>query len=78
MFNLLPLRNNSVIIGLSFLLLIISAIVSSNIIHILRFFSRLCFSIFLELSCISFEYSKKALRSLECFKSVLSHLLLKY
>ena len=73
MFNLLPLRNNSVITGLSFLLLIISAIVSSKIIHIIRFFPR-----FLELSCISFEYSKKALRSLECFKSVLSHLLLKY
>ena len=38
-FNFLPLTNNSVTTGFSFLLLIISAITSSKTINILRFLS---------------------------------------
>ena len=45
--SFLPLINNSVTTGLSFLLLIISAIISSKTINTLRFFPRLYFSIFL-------------------------------
>ena len=43
MFNFLPLKNNSVSIGLSFLLSIISAIISSKAINTLRFFSQIIF-----------------------------------
>ena len=38
MFNFLPVINNSVIIGLSSLLLCISVIISSKMVDILRFF----------------------------------------
>ena len=44
--SFLPLITNSVTTGLSFLLLIISAIVSSKTINTLRFFLRLYPSIF--------------------------------
>ena len=46
MFNFLPLINNSVIIEFSFLLLIISVIISSKTINILRSLSVLYSSIF--------------------------------
>ena len=46
-FNFLPLISNSVTTGFSFLLLIISAIMSSKTINILRFLTRLHSSIFL-------------------------------
>ena len=46
MFNFLSLINNSVTIGLSFSLLIVSTIVSSKAVNILRFLFRLDFSIF--------------------------------
>ena len=64
--------NNSVTIGLSFLLLSISAIISSKTINILHFLFGLYYSMFLQISFISFEYSIKALESLKCFKPVLS------
>ena len=57
MLTFLPLMNSSVTIGLSFLLLIISAIISSKIIDTLRFFPGLYSSIFLKTSCISVDYS---------------------
>ena len=47
MFDFLPLINNSVTIGLSFLLLSISAIISSNAINSSRSLSELYYSIFL-------------------------------
>ena len=59
--------NNSVTIGLRFLLLSMSAIISSKTINILRFYLGCilqCFYKFL-------EHSIKALESLKCFKSVL-------
>ena len=62
MFNLLSLINNSVTTGLTFLLLNISAIISSKTINILRSLPRLYYSIFLEASCVSFEYSIKDLK----------------
>ena len=46
-FNFLPLINNSVTTGLSFLLLIISAIISSKTINTLHLFPRFYSSIFL-------------------------------
>ena len=46
-FNVLPLINNSVTTGVSFLLLIISANVSSKTINTLRFLPRLYSLIFL-------------------------------
>ena len=73
----LPLKNNWVTTGLSFLLLSISAIISSKMIHTLRFLFGLYSSIFLYISSISFEYSIKALESLKYFKFVLSLLLIK-
>ena len=57
MFNFLPLINNSVTIESSFLLWIISVIISSKTINIFFSLSGLCSSIFLQTSCISFEYS---------------------
>ena len=46
MFNFVPLRNNSVTTGFSFLLLIISSITSSKTINILRFLPILYSSVF--------------------------------
>ena len=48
MFSFLPLINNSVTVGLSFLLLIISAIGSSSTINTLHFLLGLYSSIFYE------------------------------
>ena len=76
MFNFLHLINSSVIIEFGFLLLI-SAMISSKTINILRSLSVLHSSIFSWTSCISFEYSLKALESLKCFNLVLSLLLIK-
>ena len=60
MFSFPPLINNSVAIGLSFLLLSISAIISSNTTNIFRLLFGLHSAIFLSISSISFEYSIKA------------------
>ena len=49
-----------------------------NTINILRFFIGLCSSILLQISSISFEYSIKAWKSLNCFKPVLSLLIRNY
>ena len=46
MFNFVTLRNNSVTTGFSFLLLIISSIISSKTINILRFLPILYSSVF--------------------------------
>ena len=46
MFNFLPLINNSITTEFSFLLLIISAIISSKTINILRFLPKFYSSIF--------------------------------
>ena len=70
MFNFLPLINNSVTTGLDFLLLMISAIISSKAINVLRFFTYIVF-------LISSECSKKALGSLKGFNPLLSLLLIK-
>ena len=77
MHNILPLINNSVIIGLSFLFLSLSAIISSKTINISHFLFGLYSSIFLEISSISFELSIKALESSKCFKPVLFRLSIK-
>ena len=66
MFSFLTLINNLVTTGLSFLLLNISATISSNAMNILRFLFGLYFSIFFYPSYISFEYSIKALESFKC------------
>ena len=68
-FSFLPLKNNSVIIGLSFLLLRISANISPKKINILRFLFELYSSMFLLISSISFEYSLKASESLNFYAS---------
>ena len=68
MFSYLPLKNISINVGLQFLLLSMSAIISSNTINIFCFLFGLCSSIFLQISSISLEYSIKALGSLKCFK----------
>ena len=60
MFSFPPLINNSVTIGLCFLLLSISAIISSNTTNIFRLLFGLHSAIFLSISSISFEYSIKA------------------
>ena len=49
MFSFLSLINNYVIIGLIFLLLSISVIMSSNTTNILRFFSGLFFNILIKI-----------------------------
>ena len=58
--SFLILTNNSVTIGLNFLLLSISEVISSKTISNLRFLFRLYFSVFLQ-RFMSFEYSIKAL-----------------
>ena len=68
-FVFLPLISNSVAIGLSFLLLSISATVSSNIKKKNLF--GLYSSIFFKISFISFEYSIKAFESFKYFKPIL-------
>ena len=73
----MPLINKSVTIEFSFLLLIISAIVSSKTINILRSLSILYSSIVLWTYCVSFEYSMRAFGSSKWVNSVLSLLLIK-
>ena len=70
------LINNSVTVGLSLLLLSLSAIISSKTINILRFLFELYSSMFLQISSISFEYSMKALELLKSFKPVIYCLLI--
>ena len=77
MCSFLPLINNSGTTELSFSLLIISAIISSKTINILRFLFGLSSSIFLQIWFLLFDYSIKTLESLKCLKSVLSRLLIK-
>ena len=67
MFSFLPLINNSVTTGLGFLLLSISATITSKTINISRFLFELYFSMFLQISSILFEYSIKLLESLKFF-----------
>ena len=62
-FSFPPLTNNLVTIGLNFLLLSFSAIISSNMINIFRFLFGFYSLIFLKISFTSFEYSIKALES---------------
>ena len=77
MFSFLPVINNSVTTGLSFLFLNIWVITSSKTINILGFLFRLYSSIFFKISSISFECSIKALELLKCFKVILSCLFVK-
>ena len=70
--HFLPLINDEVNIGLSFLLLRISAITSSNTINIFRFLFGFYSSIFLQISSISFEYLIEDFESFKYFKPVLS------
>ena len=73
----MPLIIKLVTIEFSFLLLIISAIISSKTINILRLLSILHLSIFLWTSCVSFEYSMKAFGSSKWVNPGLSLLLIK-
>ena len=75
MFSFLPLINNLVTTGLSFLPLSISAIILSKAINILCFLFRLYSSMFLQISSASFEYSIKALELFKYFNPALSRLL---
>ena len=63
--NYVPLINNSITIGLSFLLLSISAIISSKMIILCFLFGL--YLMFLQILFLSFEYSIEALESLKCF-----------
>ena len=74
--NFLCLINNSVTVGLSFLLLSISALILSNAINIFRFLLRFYSSIFLWISSQLFDHSIKAFESLKYFKPVLFLLLI--
>ena len=73
MFNFLPLINSSVTVELSFLLLRISAIMSSNTINIFCFLSGLYSSTFFSYIVWLFN---KAFGSLKCLEPVLSHVLI--
>ena len=77
MFSFLPLINNSVNIGLSFLLLSISANISSKTINILCSLFGFYSSMFLYISSILSEYLIKALESVKCVKPVLPLSLIK-
>ena len=77
MFSFLSLINNLVTSGLRFLLLSISAIISSNTINFLRSLFGLNSSMFLYISSISFAYSIKAFELLKCLKLVLLRLIIK-
>ena len=84
MFNFLPSINNSVTIGLSFLLLCISAIISSKMVNNWLFFFGgggggwwiAFFNVFINIIHIIWVFNK-SLESLKCFKPVLSQLLIK-
>ena len=76
MFSFFPPINSSVTIGLSFLLLSISAIISSNTTNIPQFLFGLYSSISLKILSISLEYSIKAFESFKYFKHVVSLLLI--
>ena len=56
MFSFLPLINNSVTIGLIFLLLTISTFISSKMINILRFLFEFHSLMFFKKSAVSYEY----------------------
>ena len=73
MFSFLPMINISVTIGLSFLLLTISTIISLKVINISRFYLDCIFQYFCKYHPyhISFEYLIKDLESFNCFKPVL-------
>lgn len=77
MFNFLPLRSNSLIIGWSFLLVSISASISSNTINIFLFFFIwiVLFNVFKNIS-ISFKYTTRSLQSSQYFKPKPSRLLI--
>ena len=75
-FNFIPLLNNSVTVGLSFLLLSISAVISSNAINIFHVLFGLYSSIFFIKIIHIIEYSIKAFKSLKYFNPVLSLLLI--
>ena len=75
MFSFFPLMNNSVPIGLSFLLLSISAIPLWNTINVFRFLFGLYCLVFVMLS-IWFEYVIKTFESFKNFKPGLSLLLI--
>ena len=77
MFSFLPLINNSVIFGLSFLLLSMSAIISSKTINILRLLFGFYSSMFSETLSLLFEYLMKTLESLKCFVPTSSRFLIK-
>ena len=68
--------NNSITAGLSFLLLSISATISSNAINIFCCLFGFYASILLQISSISFEHSIKALESFKYFMSLLFLLLI--
>ena len=77
-FDFQPLIKNSVTTGFSFFII---NHISNHIIenyNLLHFLPILYSSIFLQTSCISFEYSIKALGSLKCFNPTFSRLLTKY
>ena len=78
MFIYFLLINSSVTTWLGFLLLIISAIISSRTINILHFLSRSYSSIFLETSFTLFKYSIKAFRSSGYSRSIFSCFLKRY
>ena len=63
MFNLLPLIKSALTIGFSFLLLIISAIISSKQLIFYVFFPKLYSAIFLQTSSTPFECAINAIVS---------------
>ena len=77
MLSLLPLINSSVTTESSFLLLIISTVISSKTLNTLRFLEDYILQYFYLDLCISSEYSIKNLGSLQCFKPIFSSLLSK-
>ena len=77
MFSFLSLIHNSVTNQFFFLLLKISAIISSKTINHLHFLFGLHSLMFLQISSILFEYIKKALESLKYFLFALFRLLIK-
>ena len=78
MFIFLLLINNSVVIGLSFLLLSTSAITSSETINVLRFYLGCILQCFYKYHIyLTIQLKLSNFRILKYFKSVLSRLLIK-
>ena len=77
MFSFLPLTNNSVTIGLRFLLLSISAIISSRTINDLRFFLNYIIQYFYKYQPYHLSILIKSPKPLKLFNPVLSSLLIK-